>query len=208
MKRPTVKILHYTIVEMMMVVAVFMIILFMAIAAWVNSGSTAKLKNAAREVNAILNLARAKAVAERTHVGVLFSNSGSGDADNSSDPNPYSGKPACRIYYYNGSTRGGHVDFEDWNTLPAGITFDIVTSYPNNYWPGNNVTDRVAYIVFNSRGAVQAVSNMPITNGGHSITIVEGSTVSNSIPANSPHYITTVNGYTGRVTTKYYEKND
>ena len=200
-----VKIMHYTIVEMMMVVAVFMIILFMAIAAWVNSGSQAKLKNAAREVNAILNLARAKAVAERTHVGVFFSNSGN---NTNADPNPYSGKPACRIYYFNGSNRGDHVDFEDWHTLPSGITFDIVNSYPGSYWPSGNVSNREAYVVFNSRGAVQAVSNMPVTNGGHSITIVEGSTASNSIPADSPHYITTVNAYTGRITTKYYERYD
>ena len=63
MKNSTAKILHYTIVEMMMVVAVFMIILSMAMAAWLNSGSQAHLKNAARLVSAQLNLAKAKAVA-------------------------------------------------------------------------------------------------------------------------------------------------
>ena len=47
-KRTVSKLRHYTIVEMMMVIAVFMIILSMAMAAWLNSGDQAKLKNAAR----------------------------------------------------------------------------------------------------------------------------------------------------------------
>lgn len=65
MKKTTFKPLYYTIVEMMMVVAVFMIILAMAIAAWGNSGHQANLKNAARLVSAQLNLAKAKAVTNR-----------------------------------------------------------------------------------------------------------------------------------------------
>ena len=65
MKKASCKIMHYTIVEMMMVVAVFMIILSMSMVAWLNSGHQAKLKNAARLVSAQLNLAKAKAVTNR-----------------------------------------------------------------------------------------------------------------------------------------------
>lgn len=68
MKKSTAKIMHYTIVEMMMVIAVFMIMLSMAMVAWLNSGSQANLKNAARLFSAQLNLAKAKAVANRTLV--------------------------------------------------------------------------------------------------------------------------------------------
>ena len=68
MKKSTAKIMYYTIVEMMMVIAVFMIILSMAMVAWLNSGSQANLKNAARLFSAQLNLAKAKAVANRTLV--------------------------------------------------------------------------------------------------------------------------------------------
>lgn len=70
MKNSTKKKLHYTIVEMMMVIAVFMIILAMAVVAWSNSNSQTQLKNAARLVSAQLNLAKAKAVANRETVRV------------------------------------------------------------------------------------------------------------------------------------------
>ena len=73
MKNSTKKKLHYTIVEMMMVVAIFMIILAMAIVAWSNSSSQTQLKNAARLVSKQLNLARAKAIAEHKEIGVFFS---------------------------------------------------------------------------------------------------------------------------------------
>ena len=78
-RKTALKISRYTIVEMMMVIAIFMIILSMAMAAWLSSGNQARLRNSVRLVTAQLNLARAKAVAERTYVGVYFSNNGAID---------------------------------------------------------------------------------------------------------------------------------
>lgn len=225
MKKNMICKLHYTIVEMMMVVAVFMIILSMAIAAWSGVGSQAKTRNAARELSGVLNLARAKAIAERTYVGVLLSTNGSSSPSNelaadsaSSDPNPYPNTAAARIYYCESNgTRSGYVDFEDWHRMPGGITFDFPASFPANfpntansinlYSSNTEAQNTTACIVFDRMGRVIYSRNMTVANGGFSISVVAGSTANNSIVANSSYYVISVNPYTGRVTSKYYEPN-
>ena len=110
---------RYTIVEMMMVTAIFLIILSMAIAAWINSGSGTRLRSAASQVYGQLNLARAKAVAERRWVGVHFAGSGE----------DYHGC-ACRLYYYAGTvtspTEDKALPGEDWVVLPTGTVLSQV----------------------------------------------------------------------------------
>lgn len=215
MKKNMICKLHYTIVEMMMVVAVFMIILAMAITAWLNSGSQAQMRNAAREVSGILNLARAKAIGERTNVGVFFSTSGStaptaelASDGGSGDPNPFPGKSAGRIYYCDSNgTRSGFVDFEDWHTFSGSVTLDFPSSFNNLYNSSSEARDTTACIVFDRMGRVIYSRNMAVVNGGLSMSVVAGSTVSNSIPADSSYYILTVNPYTGRITTAYHEPN-
>ena len=213
MKKTSMHKAHYTIVEMMMVVAVFMIILAMAIAAWGNSGQQAKTRNAARELSGVLNLARAKAIAERTYVGVLLSTNGSSSPSNElavdssvNDPNPYPNAAAARIYYCNSNgERTGYVDFEDWHRMPVGITFDFPGSSSNLYSSATQAADATACIVFDRIGRVVYQRNLTVNNGGFGISVVAGSTQQNSIPGNSPYYMLSVNPYTGRITSKFIE---
>ena len=73
-KKSVFRIFRYTIVEMMMVIAVFMIILSMAMIAWLNSGDQTRLRNTARLVSGKLNHARSIAVAEYQIIKVKFTN--------------------------------------------------------------------------------------------------------------------------------------
>ena len=213
MKKNSINRRHYTIVEMMMVIAVFMIILSMAIAAWVGTGSQAKTRNAARELSALLNLARSKAIAERTSVGILLSTNGSSSPSTelasdsaSNDPNPYPNAAAARIYYCESNgTRTGYMDFEDWHRMPVGITFDFPGSFNNLYNSATRAPDTTACIVFDRMGRVVYQRNLSVYNGGFGISVVAGSTQQNSITADSPYYIISVNPYTGRITSKFIE---
>ena len=63
---------HYTLYEIMIVVAIFIIVLAMLVTAWMSSGNNIRLKNAARIVSGELSLARAKAISERKNIGVYF----------------------------------------------------------------------------------------------------------------------------------------
>ena len=155
------KIGHYTIVEMMMVIAIFMIILSMAMAAWLNSGNQARLRNSVRLVTAQLNLARAKAVAERTYVGVYFSNNGAANAtktDPNADGNPYPGSSACRLYYFDKETgnRVGFVDNAEWEVLPGGTSFVFPDEIEQ---PSGTLTKTTAYVIFDRRGRIVANSS-------------------------------------------------
>ena len=216
MKKNMICKLHYTIVEMTMVVAVFMIILSMAIAAWSGVGSQAKTRNAVRELSGVLNLARSKAIAERTYVGVLLSTNGTSSQITSeltaSNPNPYPNTAAARIYYCaSNGTRSGYVDFEDWHRMPGGITFDFPSASATTsalYSSASQASNTTACIVFDRLGRVAYhTNNLNIHNGGFGISVVAGSTANNSIVANSSYYVISVNPYTGRVTSKYYEPN-
>ena len=213
------KICHYTIVEMMMVIAVFMIILSMAMIAWVNSGSQAKLKNTARLVSAQLNLARAKAVAERTDIGVFFSTGGSESAsselDAGGDPNPYKDIPACRLYYIDPST-GKRIDFADnaqWHNFTGGMgVYPASGNVNSSYQPAGKIADNTFWIVFNRKGAVSAAKDASgnihkDTLNMYNLIVVEGSEKNNSIPESAPYFVISVNSYTGRITTKYCEVN-
>ena len=207
MKSLTMKAMHYTIVEMMMVVAVFMIILSMATVAWLNSGSQARLRNAAREVTGQLNLARAKAVAERTTIGVYFATCGTSKTaavKAKDDSNPFKDKPASRLYYFDGDTRSSYVDFEEWNTLPGSMSFDFPA---NDNQPSGKISSKTAYIVFNSKGAVEKHGGFNEFNGGYSMIVVEGS-VESAVPENASYYVITINKYTGKITSKLYDETD
>ena len=204
MKNRTIKLMRYTIVEMMMVIAVFMIILSMAMVAWVNSGSQAKLRNAARELSAVLNLARAKAVAEKTTVGVYLSNNGASGAANdnpNSDGNPFAGAAAARLYYFDGDQRDGFVDYESWHTLPGGISFDFPA---NTNQPSGTLNSLTGYIVFNRRGKIAKHSGLQKSGNSYLISVMEGKT-GQSHPGNIDYYTISINEYSGRITSKFHE---
>ncbi len=199
-KHNLLKISRYTIVEMMMVLAVFMIIMSMAMAAWLNSGSDAKLKNAVRLVNAQLNLARAKAVAERTTVGVSF-DSTTGTA------NPHPGVNGCGVYYYSGSSRGDAVPGETWLTLPSGTIFTVTQ-------PGSSAATPAGiakYVAFDSKGRVSG-SDLPSASGVYTFYVTSGTKAASgsgfSVKADESYFKVEINEFTGRSTTSYYEVND
>lgn len=211
MQNKTIKLMRYTIVEMMMVIAVFMIILSMAMVAWLNSGNQAKLRNAARELSGMLNLARAKAVAERTTVGVYLSNNGASGAANDNpnlDGNPHVGSAACRLYYFEGTSRNGFVDYEEWHTLPGGITFDF-TDGENKAFAQNsgNLAERNGYIVFNRRGQIAAHSGLQKVGNSYLISVAEGK-VGEKILTDTSFYVISINEYSGRITSKFHEATE
>ena len=204
MQSKTIKLMRYTIVEMMMVIAVFMIILSMAMVAWLNSGNQAKLRNAAREVSGMLNLARAKAVAERTTVGVYLSNNGASGAANDNpnlDGNPHVGSAACRLYYFEGTSRNGFVDYEEWHTLPGGITFDFTDGENKAFVQSSgNLAERNGYIVFNRRGQIAAHSGLQKVGNSYLISVAEGKV--------GEKILTDTSFYSGRITSKFHEATE
>ena len=172
----------YTIVEMMMVTAIFLIILSMAIAAWINSGSQTKLRSAVRLVNAQLNLARAKAVAERTNVGVYFAGSGEN----------YHGY-GCRLYYYDGDTKGDPVAGEEWVVLPGGTVFSAAQPSDSEF-----TATVPAKIVFDSKGRLSgyaAVSPFYVTVGTQN---------NREVAADEAYFAIEINPFTGRATTTFH----
>ena len=181
-RKTALKISRYTIVEMMMVIAIFMIILSMAMVAWLNSGDQAKLRNAARLVSAQLNLARAKAVAECKEVGVYFSNTG-----NSRE------KYAMLICEEGNKTK--RMPGEDWVQLPGGILFS--TSKPQE---NSTVTAALPTAVkFRSDGSL---------NNGSSYDefyLAAGNTADGKLGKNVPYYKVELNIFTGRSTLTYIE---
>lgn len=175
----------YTIVEMMMVVAIFLIIMTMAVAAWLNSGSQTKLRSAVRLVNAQLNLARARAVAERKKVGVYFAGSGEN----------YYGY-GCRLYYYNddGSTKGDPVTGEDWVVLPGGTVFSAVQ-------PGNTAFTASApsRIVFDAKGRL----NDYVAASEPEFYVTAGNQADRKVPGGEAYFKIAINPFTGRSTTTF-----
>ncbi|MPM88586.1 hypothetical protein SDC9_135690 [bioreactor metagenome] len=189
---------HYTIVEMMMVVAVFMIILAMITAAWLNSGPQVKLKSAARMVNAQLNLARAKAVAERKPVGVHFASSGE-------DYYRY----GCRLFYDDNKngTKAATENFvpdEEWVTLPGGVVFAVRTSGSDPQCVFSNAAPQD--IAFDAKGRVVSGSaTVPfyVTAGDRKTGPIQTGAY-----RGEPYFKFEVNSFTGRSTATYYEVND
>lgn len=175
--------MHYTIVEMMMVIAVFMIILAMAVAAWLNSGHQANLKNAAHLVTAQLNLAKAKAVTNREMVRVVFSDSGK--------------TVTSEIFYGESGTDKPH-DTEPV-ALPMGIFF--VTD------KGESNGNPVKYADGNSSGKITpsaivftASGNLKNDAGNKRFYLME-ETADGKAKSGQNYYIITVNQFTGRINT-------
>ena len=193
---------RYTIVEMMMVTAIFLIILSMAIAAWLNSGSQTKLRSAVRLVNAQLNLARAKAVAERRWVGVYFPQS-------TGDGKEYHGY-ACRLYYYSGTTdepaKDKALPGEDWVVLPSGTV--LSQAEPGNYSTSLSVPDAV---VFDAKGRLVHFSESPVANRTDAaklyVVVGEqaqyGSLKLKDVKDDS-YFLIEINPFSGRATTTFH----
>lgn len=173
------KISFYTIVEMMMVVAVFMIILSMAMAAWLNGGDQAKLRNAASAFNSQLNLARSIAVAERELVKVVF--------------DQFNNSVRCRIYYDN--TPGNNSDDQLMQNqeplvLPAGVFF-MNTSTPS---AGNSVSLTLpSSIVFDRVGSCYS--------GDVNMCMIGSPSNGSSVQTGQNYYAININRFTGRITT-------
>ena len=183
MKKSTAKIMHYTIVEMMMVVAVFMIILSMATVAWLNSGSQANLKNAARLVSAQLNLAKAKAVTGRETVRVEFSN-----ANNTTKLEI--------LYGESGSEKPNNIEPV---YLPRGIFF-VADKGESNGEPGKfsngNSSARIipSTIVFTVSGKLK-------DDAGNKRFYLMEENPNGKAQSDQNYYIITVNQFTGRINT-------
>ena len=175
---------RYTIVEMMMVTAIFLIILSMAIAAWLNSGSQTKLRSAVRLVNAQLNLARAKAVAERTNVGVYFAGSGEN----------YHGY-GCRLYYYDGDTKGDPVAGEDWVVLLGGTVFSAAQPSDSEF-----TATVPAKIVFDSKGRLSGYA----TAASPPFYVTVGTQNNRKVAADEAYFTIKINPFTGRATTTFH----
>ncbi|MBO5923225.1 MAG: hypothetical protein J6Q81_01800 [Lentisphaeria bacterium] len=183
MKKSSVKIMHYTIVEMMMVIAVFMIILSMAMVAWLNSGNQANLKNAARLVSAQLNLAKAKAVTNREIVRVEFTN-----AHNTTK---------VEILYGESGTEKPH-DTEPFY-LPAGIFF-VADKGENNGVPvsyaDGDSSARItpAAVFFTTSG------NLKADSGNKRFYLMEENPKGKA-QSGQNYYVIAVNQFTGRINT-------
>ena len=180
MKKASCKIMHYTIVEMMMVVAVFMIILSMSMVAWLNSGQQAKLKNAARQVSAMLNLAKAKAVTGREPVRVEFTDAG-----------------RIELFYGESGTEKPH----DVNPvyLPKNTMFiedkGEEDGKPKLYSDGNSVQKTTpAPIIFTATGKLKN------DDTGKRLYLI-GECPDGKAQGSQSYYIITVNQFTGRINT-------
>ena len=181
MKNSTKKKLHYTIVEMMMVVAIFMIILAMAIVAWSNSSSQTQLKNAARLVSKQLNLARAKAIAEHKEIGVFFSGTGS-DAD----------KRYAMIVCIEGS-KDKILGGENWTSLPGGIVFS------------KNKPSSTGTVNATAPDAVRYSKNGSLVSNDTEFYLASGDQTNGKVYKNVPYYTVKINPFTGRSTLTYHE---
>ena len=182
LNRTVSKIGHYTIVEMMMVIAIFMIILSMAMVAWLNSGDQAKLRNAARLVSAQLNLARAKAVADCKEVGVYFSNTGNA-------------REKYAMLICEKGDKNLRLPGEDWVQLPGGILFSTSK-------PAENSTVNAAV-----PAAVKFRSDGSLNNGTSydEFYLAAGNAADGKLSKNVPYYKVEMNIFTGRSKLTYIE---
>lgn len=167
----------YTIVEMMMVIAVFMIILSMAMAAWMNSGDQAKLRNAASEVNGMLNLARAKAVAELEPVRVVF--------------DQHRNAVRVRLYYSTGNQLVRNVEPL---YLPVGVRF--ITAPNNNAALSSHSASAATPndIVFERTGRCSTGPSVPLR-------LITTPTSGNNVQSGQTYYDININLFTGRIKT-------
>lgn len=193
---------RYTIVEMMMVTAIFLIILSMAIAAWINSGTGTRLRSATSLVYGQLSLARAKAVAERRWVGVYF-------AKNTGDGKEYRGC-GCRLYYYTGTvgspTQGAALPGEDWAVLPSGTVLSQAA-------PANNSTSLAVpdAVVFDAKGRLLHFADSPAasrTDAAKLYVVVGDQAKYGSLQRkdvnDDPYFAIEINPFSGRATTTFH----
>ena len=176
------RIRHYSIVEMMMVIAVFMIILSMAMIAWLNSGDQARLKNAVRLINNQLNLARSKAVAGRKPVGVYFS------AKVNNKPQESYAMLVCED-----GDKSKPLPYCHWVSLPGGtvITEDEPSSQVNAKVPNK--------IIFKNDGSIKG-------SAPANFFVVSGDQTTEKSSKNAPgYYEIEINIFTGRTKTIYHE---
>lgn len=181
MKYAIKKKMHYTIVEMMMVMAVFMIILFMILAAWLNTNSQTQLKNAASLVSKQLNLARAKAIAEHKEIGVFFSGTGS-DAD----------KRYAMIVCVEGS-KDKILGGENWTSLPGGIVFS------------KNKPSSTGTVNATAPDAVRYSRNGSLVSNDTEFYLASGDQINGKADKDVPYYTVKINPFTGRSTLTYHE---
>ena len=179
---------HYTIGEIMMVVAIFMIVLALITAAWQGSGKEVRLRNAAMLVSQQLEMARAKAISERQEIGVHF------NLDN--------GK---RNHYALGISKYGQkkplLAGEEWESLPSGVVFTTErpgSSASTAKWPA----EAKRGVIFRPDGSLSADSSSEL----EVFYVVAGNQSNGAIDADQPYYEIVFNKFTGRVTLTYREE--
>ena len=180
---------HYTLYEIMIVVAIFIIVLAMLVTAWMSSGNNIRLKNAARIVSGELSLARAKAISERKNIGVYF------NLDKSDD------LPAYSMIICEEGNKDTVLAGQEYVALPGGILFSTVK-------PGDAVksaswaSDSASKVVFKKDGSVTGTA----INSDKKFYLVPGNQGKNELGAKQPYYEVVINEFTGRTTLKYCEE--
>ncbi|MBE6368963.1 MAG: hypothetical protein E7056_02235 [Lentisphaerae bacterium] len=180
--------LHYTIVEMMMVIAVFMIILAMAMVAWLNSGNQAQLRNAVRLVSKELSLARAKAISEHKSVGVCFNIDTASKIEN-----------FAMIICQEGQ-KDKVMPGEHWVKLPGQIVFtckDPATDQSVKW-----ITGGQGKIVFKADGSLSADTDDAL----ETFYLVAGDQKTGKIAEDEPYYKLVLNTFTGHTIITFHEE--
>ena len=179
---------HFSIGEMMMVVALFMIILALITAAWQSSGQETRLHNAAKLVSQQLEMTRIKAISERKEIGLHF--------------NLENGK---RTHYAMAVCEYGQKDKllpgEDWETLPRGVVF--TTQKPGSsaaavQWPAAAKRG----VIFRGDGSLSADSPSELDV----FYLAPGDQATGMVDGNKPYYKIVFNKFTGRITLTYHEE--
>ena len=181
MKNSVKKVMHYTIVEMMMVIAVFMIILAMAVVAWGNGSSQTRLNTAARLVSTQLSLARTKAITERKNVGVYFS----GKSSNV--------KEQYAMVVCSDGNKDKILQGCDWEQLPGGIVFS--TDKPSE--TSAVTAAEPSKIVYTRNGSLSTATT--------EFYLSAGDQVNGKVNKNVPYYTVKINPFTGRSVLTYHE---
>ena len=185
----------YTIVEMMMVTAIFLIILSMAISAWINSGSGTRLRSAASQVYGQLNLARAKAVAERRCVVLYFAGAKAEDE--------YPGY-ACQLRYsddVNDDKKNKPLPGADWVVLPTGTVFSAAQPAGSS----SAVLAVPSAVVFDAKGRLKDFSGTTTTK----LYVVVGeqtkySSLTRKSANEDSYFAIEINPFSGRATTTFH----
>ena len=182
MKNSVKKVMHYTIVEMMMVIAVFMIILAMAVVAWGNGSSQTRLNTAARLVSTQLSLARTKAITERKNVGVFFSGKSSSNV-----------KEQYAMVVCNDGNKDEILQGCDWEQLPGGIVFST------------NKPSETSAATAAAPSAIIYTRNGSLKGSDTEFYLAAGDQAAGKVNKNVPYYTVKINPFTGRCVLTYHE---